>query len=72
LAENVKEFEASLPDGDRRFRYTTVGEARDGFTDDLGAAIESPIASLELVSGQGFSTEFAMTGLSGASKLENI
>lgn len=72
LTENVKEFEASLPDGDRRFLFSTLGEARDGFTEDLGEATKSPIASLELVPGQGFSTEFAMTGLSGASKLENI
>ena len=71
LTENVKEFEASLPDGDRRFLYSTLGEARDGFTRDLGDAIKSPIASLELASGQGFSTEFAMTALSGARMLGN-
>lgn len=47
-----------------------MGEDRDGFSQNPSEAKLFPVASLKLVAGQGFSTEFAMAGLKGASKIE--
>lgn len=46
-----------------------MGEDRDGFKQDSREAKLFPVASLKLVAGQGFSTEFAMDGLQGAWKM---
>lgn len=69
LAENVEEFKASIPDGASSYKFETLGDARDGFKQDSREAKLFPVASLKLVAGQGFSTEFAMDGLQGAWKI---
>jgi len=70
LAQNVEEFKASIPDGASSYKFSTLGEDRDGFSQSFSEAMLFPVASLKLVAGQGFSTEFAMAGLQGAKKLD--